>query len=154
MTEKIEIVEMPSHFAAIVKVKTNDETIGDDHKRCFQQVMAYLQKNNLQPAGPPLNFYLKIESDKVWEIGAGFPVATRMEGDDTVEVIEIPAGTVATMLHTGPYDGLEDSWKAFEVWHSAQGYSIDMNSFWCWESFLTDDTVDEAQAQVKLHWMI
>ncbi len=156
MTEKVEIMEMLPFFAAIIKVRTNPETIGDDHKRSLPQVMAYLQKNKVQPIGPPLKFYFQTNSDTVWEIGAGFPVAIKMEGDDTVDVIEVPAGTVATLLHVGPYDGLGASWNAFGIWHKEQGYELDMEAVWCWESFLTfgDNSLDESQHKVKLHWML
>ena len=155
MSEQIEIVEMQPQFIALVKTRTTPETIGDDHGRCFQQVMAYLKQQAVEPAGPPLNFYYEMQSETVWNIGAGFPVARQLDGDDTVEVVEIPAGTAATMLHVGSYDGLAHSWKAFEVWHKEQGYKI--GSEWlAWESYLTrpEDEPDESKWQVRLYWML
>jgi effector-binding domain-containing protein len=155
MSNEIEIVEVQAQPAAIVRVKTGPQTIGEDQSRCFQQVMAFLRKNATQPAGPPLSFYFQIESETVWNIGAGFPVAARMDGDGTVEVVEIPAGRVATMLHAGWYDGLKDSWEAFEAWHKEQGYQIE-TELWCWESYLVgpDCEPEDSKWQTKLCWML
>lgn len=151
----IEIVELPTQFAAVMKIKTGPQTIGEDQERCFQQVGAFLQKNGVQPAGPALSFYYQIESATVWNIGVGYPVESQMDGDDTVEIVEIPAGTAATLLHTGPYYGLKDSWNAFETWHKEQGYKIE-GEVLSWESYLIhpDDEPDESKYQVRLYWML
>jgi len=156
MPPTIEVVELPKTYAAIARAKTSPQAIGNDMGHCVHQVMAYMQQHAVQPAGAPICFYFEMESDTVWNIGAGFPVGGRLEGAAPVEVVEVPEGRYVTLLHVGPYRELGAAWKTLEEWYAAQGYTIDMASLWCWESYLTDPATepDEANFQTRLYWKL
>jgi effector-binding domain-containing protein len=51
----------------------------------------------------------------------GFPIATQVSGDGRVHAGTIPAGRFATLIHTGPYDGLYEANVALGDWLGRQG---------------------------------
>ena len=51
----------------------------------------------------------------------GFPTATQLAGDGRVRTGTIPAGRFATLIHTGPYDGLYQANVALGEWLGKQG---------------------------------
>ncbi|HEX2907204.1 MAG TPA: GyrI-like domain-containing protein [Phototrophicaceae bacterium] len=155
MSGKVEIIEAPAQWMALIKTKTSPQTIGDDQRRCCAQVKAYLQAQGVEPAGHPVSFYYQMESPTVWTIGAGFPIAAPITGDEPVQIVEIPAGLLATLLHVGPYYGLKEAWQTLESWHQEQRYPLDRTPVF-WESHLIhpDNEPDQSKCQARLYWLL
>lgn len=72
----------------------------------FPEIFGWVGQHGLAPAGPPFIRYLVTDMSKPLEFEVGLPVASSTPGDARVQSGELPAGTYATLVHTGPYDKL------------------------------------------------
>ena len=82
----------------------------------------------------PLSVYFGMGGGEV-DVECGIPTASSMEGEGRVRAGELPAGTVATVTHTGPYEGLGETWTALTGWMSSQGL---VPAGAPWEVYVTD----------------
>src|ERR1700759_2904270 len=70
------------------------------------EVYGWLASKGLKPAGAPLWRYRVIDMAAKLEIDVGVPVATPVTGDNRITADPLPAGRYATIVDTGPYEGL------------------------------------------------
>ena len=75
-----------------------------------------------------------MERDAV-ELECGMPVGSQMDGAARVESGELPCGTMATVTHIGPYEGLPHTWAALTEWMTSQGLE---GAEAPWEVYVTD----------------
>ena len=68
--------------------------------------MFRLASKGVKPAGAPLWRYLVIDMAAKLEIDVGVPVATTLTDDNRITADPLPAGRYATLIYTGPYEGL------------------------------------------------
>jgi AraC family transcriptional regulator len=89
----------------------------------------WVQRRGLEPTGVPMGVYMSEpqtvpESEAVWEVWA--PVAGEAEevepGDAGIGVKTIPAMTVASTIHRGPYESVSPTYEALGRWATEQGY--------------------------------
>ncbi|NND01471.1 MAG: AraC family transcriptional regulator [Acidimicrobiia bacterium] len=91
-------------------------------------------------AGLPFGRYQVVEGDPpAFDVEAGFPVATFVEGSGEVEAAKLPGGLVAVTWHRGPYDGLELAHKALTSWLRQHGARAAGEP---WEVYYTDPMTD------------
>ena len=101
-------------FVAI-RTSTTMDKIGEVMGPLFGEVYAHIQQSGQQPAGMPFAMYHAMDNDTV-ELECGMPVASPTEGAGRVRPGELPAGTVATVTHMGPYDALPQTWSSLLEW--------------------------------------
>jgi AraC family transcriptional regulator len=91
----------------------------------------WVSGRGLEPIGMPMGVYLSDpsttgESDVTWELWA--PVAGDAQESDPDErglgVKKLPAMTVASLLHRGPYESIEPTYRALDGWIEEQGYLV------------------------------
>ena len=75
----------------------------------------YATKSGAALAGPPLCRYRDVSSEGM-TLEAGVPVATSVPGEGDVLAGSLPAASVASTIHTGPYDSLSEAYTALEKW--------------------------------------
>ncbi|MDP2299445.1 MAG: GyrI-like domain-containing protein [Coriobacteriia bacterium] len=95
----------------------------------YGQLYGWIAQHGLTPAGMPTAVYLTMpsevpESEALWELWA--PVAgdaAEQEPDASgVGVRLVPAATVASTMHVGPYETVAPTYDALRTWIAAQGY--------------------------------
>ncbi len=69
----------------------------------FGEVYEYIHESGRQPAGMPFSRYHSMDGNTV-DLECGMPVVPALEGRGRVHAGELPAGTVATVTHMGPYE--------------------------------------------------
>lgn len=70
----------------------------------FPNLFGWLGERGIEPAGPPLIRYLEVDHEGgPLRIELGVPTAGPIEPDDLVRTSELPAGSYAVMIHSGPY---------------------------------------------------
>ena len=106
-------------FAGIRTTATMDK-IGEVMGPLFGEVFGHIQQNGQQPAGMPFALYHSMDGNSV-DLECGIPVASPVPGTDRVLAGELPAGTMATVTHMGPYDNLPQTWSALTEWMSVTG---------------------------------
>lgn len=109
----------------------------------FGEVYEYIQQSGQQPTGMPFSRYHSMDGGTV-DLECGMPVASAMEGTGRVQAGELPAGTVATVTHLGPYDNLPQSWSALTEWMGSQGLQPAGAP---WEVYATDPGAEPDQSK-------
>ena len=84
------------------------------------EVMAYLKKHGVAPAGAPFIRYWVINMPGKMDIELGWPVASALPGNDRVSAGAIPAGRYASLIYTGIMNGIAGN-KALLDWGAEQG---------------------------------
>jgi effector-binding domain-containing protein len=106
------VCEQPT---AVLRATLHRDELGGWFGAAFDQVADYLRRNGVAPRGFPFARY-HIRPDCAFEVEAGFPVATPIAGDSTVEPSSLPGGHVVVAWHVGPYEQLADAYEAVDAW--------------------------------------
>jgi effector-binding domain-containing protein len=91
----------------------------------WQELGAYLARHKSTPLSPCFTMYHDTEY-KERDVDA--EVCEHVQGplldEGRVKVHQLPAVTVASVIHQGPYDGLGAAYDALAAWVEANGYRI------------------------------
>jgi len=99
----------------------------------YALVWQFLQRLEIVTLGPPFARYT-FDGDRM-RVEAGFPIAHGIRGEGSVHAGLLPAGRVAVTTHVGPYEALEDAYKAIAAWLAEHGYQ---QAGPHWEVYYTD----------------
>jgi effector-binding domain-containing protein len=79
------------------------------------------------------------------------PAIPDEEGEDRIQVSELPGGPIAVAVHRGSYDGLGDAYNELHEWIHQQGRDDGPGP---WESYIDDPGAVEniADLRTELHW--
>lgn len=104
-----------------------------------QELAAWMQARGISPAGPPFFKYNVIGSEGLeleWGVPISAPGKTRhVAGDGRVHAGMLPAGHYATLVHTGPYEGLRDATGALLKWAADKHLRLDARKTKAGEKF-------------------
>lgn len=117
-----------------VRIQANMQDLPNIMGDIFGEVFGYISQNGDQPAGMPFSRYHSMDGESV-DMECGLPVVSTVDGTDRIRSGELPGGTVATVIHKGPYEGLPQTWSAFFEWIGARGLKPAGAP---WEVYLTD----------------
>ncbi len=119
-----------------------------------------LQDVGAQWAGPPFARYPHFGPDRI-DLEIGIPIAFVTAGlqpisgspDGIVGSSTLPGGRAAVALHSGPYDGLPETYDGLAAWITAEGHSAGDGP---WEVYLADPSrvADPADLQTEVVWPI
>lgn len=91
----------------------------------WQELGAYLARHKSTPLSPCFTMYHDTEYK---EVDVDTEVCEHVQGplldEGRVKVHQLPAVTVASVIHQGPYDGLGAAYDALAAWVEANGYRI------------------------------
>ncbi|CAN7382756.1 GyrI-like domain-containing protein [Devosia sp. LjRoot16] len=116
-----EIVTRPDQPFAAIRVSLDRGEIPSKAPPLIGEVAGWLAGKGAAPMGAPFFSYLEMPEDGLMVMEVGFPTATLLAGDSRVRTGTIPAGRFATLIHTGPYDGLYQANVALGEWLGKQG---------------------------------
>jgi effector-binding domain-containing protein len=105
-----------------VPADTSSAEISTVFSQAFARLYGFLAESVVQPAGPPLARYASEEFTPT-DIGVqvAVPVGGPLAGKGEIHSEVIPAGPVAVALHRGPYDRIDDAYRALGAWIANQG---------------------------------
>ena len=109
----------------------------------FGEVYSFILKSGQAPAGMPFSIYHSMEGQTV-ELECGLPVASPLPGTDRIKAGELPAGTMATVTHFGPYEDLGKTWAALMDWIKSEGLE---GAGAPWEVYATDPGAEPDQSK-------
>jgi effector-binding domain-containing protein len=99
--------------------------IGNVIGTSFQEVYGALAAHGMSPAGPPFVIYHGTpEGGTPFEIEVCAPVVRGDGAPAGWQVRELPAGTIASLVHAGPYETLGTAYDAIEAWIQAHGFAV------------------------------
>lgn len=143
MPPAIEVVERRGDDTAVVRGRVPHGEVGPFIGSAFGQVLASVGPGNV--VGPP--FCRMDMAGEEFDLEVGFPVPDPIEPDGDVVPSTLPAGTVATAMHVGPYDQVAGVYFALESWMAEHGYA---SSGAPWETYL--DGPDVAAPRTIVSW--
>ena len=126
-----------------IRTTATMDRIGEVMGPLFGEVYGRIKQIGREPAGMPFAVYHSMDGDAI-DLECGMPVDSPMEGAGRVQAGELPAGTVATVTHMGPYDALRQTWAALTEWMSTQGLQPAGAP---WEVYATDPGAEPDQSK-------
>ena len=109
------------------------DQLGSKLAEVLPAVFGYAASGAATIAGQPFARYHGM--GPTFDIEAGLPVATAAEGKGDIVASELPGGSAATTVHTGPYERLNEAHEALQAWATANGLEP---SGAPWEVYITD----------------
>src|SRR3984885_16262320 len=121
------------------------------------EVYGWLGSKGSKPTGAPLWRYHVINMAAKLEIDVAVPVAGAAIGDNRIIADILPAGHYATLIYTGPYEGLRQATTDLLAWAEKKGIVWDKQPAGpkseAWparvENYLTDPTKESAPAKCE-----
>lgn len=133
--KSMQLVEQPT---AVMRETVPMNALPEFFGRAFGAVMAAVQNQGVQVAGPPFGLYRGTPTDVV-DVEAGFPVSAPIHGADGVVPSALPEGKALEVLHTGPYDTLAQTYADIQARMKDLGLvPADM----MWEYYLSDPAAE------------
>ncbi len=124
----VTLVEVPAQLVLGIQRRGRYMEIGP----AIGEVVHYAMSHVAQIVGFPVALMhelgkeaaIKADQDGTAVIDVAFPVAAPVEGNDAVRCYELPGGTMAKVVHKGPYEACESAYTALYDWVSSNGYMI------------------------------
>lgn len=85
------------------------------------EVIAWLSMNHITPAGPPFFRYLSMDADRRFLVDVGMPVQQAIAADGRIVAGAFPAGSYASVTHTGDFRHLREAHMLLEDWMDKAG---------------------------------
>ena len=120
MAYQCEIKDQPVQPVLSMRGRTPVKDLSQLLGRAYGAVAQYLGTLGEAPAGAPFAVYYNMDMEDL-DIEAGFPVAKVLPGKGEVNANEIPAGEVATCIHTGSYETIGTAYEVLDQYLKEQG---------------------------------
>ena len=143
MKQKFETTHHDARPILAIRAATTVDKLSELMGSLFGEVYGCIQQSGQEPAGMPFSIYHSMDGDAI-DLECGMPVASPTEGMGRVVAGELPAGTVATVTHMGPYDDLPQTWAALTEWIGSQGLQPAGAP---WEVYVTDPGAEPDQSK-------
>ncbi|WP_350275765.1 GyrI-like domain-containing protein [Kribbella sp. HUAS MG21] len=111
---------VPAQRTAVIRATLGRDELSAWIPAALDQVASYLRRHETAPSGFPFARY-HVRSEHRYDVEAGFPVGTRIDGDGTVQPSTLPGGNVVVAWHIGPYDGLGEAYESVDEWLRTAG---------------------------------
>lgn len=145
MGYEIQLTDLSRRPTAVVRAQVAPADLTDFLGGAFEEVLAVVGRQGRSPAGPPFGRY--VLHDGAFDATVGFPVDGEVAASGRVTPDELPGGTAATTLHTGPYDQVGAAYDALTAWLPEHGLTA---SGVPWESYLDGPDVPVPRTAVHL----
>ena len=132
------------------QVKQDSEAIAEALGAMFGAVFQYATSQGIPFAGPPTARY-PCFGPGLMTIDAGLPIANTADGKGDIMVGVLGGGDVATTIHKGPYDKLNEGHEAIQKWLAENDEESDGAP---WEVYVTDpgEVPDPADWLTEINW--
>jgi effector-binding domain-containing protein len=116
----------------------------------FAEVMAFLERHGIPPAGPLMSVYYDYSEDSMAFRAGVFVAEDDMRAaQDAVRADRTPGGDVLHFTHVGPYETLRDSYAALMEHCAAEGLKIGAPT---WEVYVDDpDTTPAERLRTEIY---
>jgi effector-binding domain-containing protein len=106
-------------------IVSQKSTLGGTLTRLFRSVRDFLAEQNIAPTGHGFTVYFDDEyRDQEIDVGAAFPINAAVCGTQAVTITTFAAETMASVIHRGPLEKMENAYVALLTWIERNGYQI------------------------------
>ena len=120
MISEREIIYRKKQSYAAIKIHVTRDEIPKLLPPLISELFNWLEKNKVEPSGPPFFCYYKMEGEKML-VKVGTPVDSDIPRDDRVEDGFFPEGKYAVVNYKGNYSNLYTVNSEFEKWAAKKG---------------------------------
>lgn len=125
---EVTLVDVPSQLVLGIQRRGHYMEIAG----AIGEVVHYAMSHGAQIIGCPIMMMhelgkdaaVKADQEGTAVIDVAFPVAGPIEGGETVKCYELPGGTMAKVVHKGPYEACEPAYNELMQWIAANGYAV------------------------------
>lgn len=128
----MEIKEVKRQRTLMIRTVTGVSRISDVMGECYTELAGFMESRGIAFAGPPYAKYYNMDMEAL-DVEMGFPVAGETEGTGRIQTGELPAGQVASAIHRGPYDKLEETYMKLTEYVTGKGLET---TEWMYEFYL------------------
>ncbi len=114
-----EIVDMNLHPKQVLvrRGQMSTDEMGQWMPTTFHLVARFIKEVGGHPTGMPFARFEAVEGKPGhFHVDAGFPVAVAIPGHGDVVSDQLPGGRAAHTWHTGPYEEMEEAYRALIEW--------------------------------------
>lgn len=155
MKPDIQIKEIREQPTLTIRESATMATIPERMGQIFSEVIAFMGKKGIVPAGTPFAYWHDMNSESmskgVFDMECGFPVGVPAQGDGQIKASRLPGGKVITAMHIGPYESLAQTYEAVLAWVNEKGYQVKEDM---WETYLTNpcEEPDKTKWMTEIFW--
>ena len=106
---------------AAIRTQVTMRELGTVLPALVGEVLAFLQRKGVAPAGAPFFRYLVVDMDGEFDMQVGWPVTSAVPAEGRVSAGALPAGRYAVLAHTGHPDSLMEATAALLAWAEKKG---------------------------------
>ncbi|MPW24247.1 transcriptional regulator [Alkalibaculum sp. M08DMB] len=120
----ITVVEQSAYYTLAIRKTINFMTEFQDFSaQGYAKIMDYITSENTFVAGAPIVCFHNMDLEKL-DIEVGFPIATRMDGVEDIQCIEIPAQKIVTAIDQGAYELQDPTLEELFSWVNSSSYEM------------------------------
>src|SRR5262245_59526448 len=121
MAYNIEVAERPAQNTVVISTHSPVQDLPRVIPQTLEAVGSYLNEIGQQPSGAPVVSYHNMDMQNL-DVKIGFLSPQNVPGKGTVQPVSIPAGKVASVMHTGSYAKIVEAHDALHRWLTDKGY--------------------------------
>jgi len=120
----VTLKQLPAGHAALLRTRATASTVAATVQAGYGQLAAAITAGQVAFAGPPfLSMSEPFDDEESTPFELGFPVSAPFPTRGAVESIELPAWTVASTVHHGPYEEEGPAYAAVQAWIQEHGHT-------------------------------
>jgi len=120
----IETVEISEFKALVIKDSCFANEIWPKMGELYTDIMAYISKNSIQPAGYPFSIWYSWDESKPMTMECGMPVKKQMKEEGRIKFVTIPGGKAVVARYFGPYDKTAPTYNALHRYVVENNFSF------------------------------
>lgn len=134
MNYQPELKEQKAQPALTIRGRIKMEDMCRFFGQSYEALIAYLSEMGEVPAGPGFAIYYNNDMNDL-DIEVGFITARALNGKDSIQSTEIPAGKQVTCFHRGAYGNVAPAYEASMAFMAKEGLTMKGPSY---EFYLND----------------
>jgi effector-binding domain-containing protein len=149
---EVKLVSLEKQPAMVITDSCEMEKMDSLMVVMYNRLFAYIERRQLVTAGPPFTIYYSWNPDGISKFACGLPLEKKTWGWKDYQVIELPEGEAATVIHWGRYDSNK---PYIAINNFLQDKGLKQGDF-IWEVYLNDpqSEPDTGMWQKQLYYPI
>lgn len=120
----ITVVDQSAYYALVIRKTINFmNEFQEFSAQGYAKIMDYIKSKNTFAGGAPIVCFHNMDLEKL-DIEIGFPIATKMDGVDNIQCIEIPSQKIVTAIDQGPYELQDPTLEELFAWINSSPYKM------------------------------
>ncbi len=118
--------ETPELKVALARdISSEKASLGYTLTNLFRDIRDFMATQQIEPSGAGITLYFDEEyTETQIDVGAAFPINADVSGTKKVSITTLPAHTMASVIHHGELEKMENAYNALLTWIESNQYRI------------------------------